>query len=151
MTVHFTCKSCGSGIHVYPKIDASLIQCDVCNEKQQVDFTSDHCQGSLRECPGCKRQDFYSQGDFNRKIGVILFVIAAIFSIFTYGISLILLWVIDMFLFKRLPQIAICYKCKAVLRQVANIGDIKPFDHEKNDRIVYADDDFKENTLLNRP
>ena len=141
-------KNCGSGIHVYPKSDAHVIQCDVCNKEQKVEFNEAHCQNILKECPDCRRRDFlFPEGILNRKIGVLLFVIAAIFSVFTYGISLIVLWMIDFFLFKRLSQIAICYKCQTIFRQVDNIGDIRPFDHEMNDRIVYADHDFKGNSL----
>ncbi|MCY4523363.1 MAG: hypothetical protein OXB84_01360 [Halobacteriovoraceae bacterium] len=147
MTVHFTCKNCGSGVHVHPNKDAGFIQCDVCGEKRQVGFSTDHAGGVLRECPECGRKDFYCQRDFNRKIGVFLFVIASILSIFTYGISLVVLWLVDMFLFKRLAQIAICYKCQTIFRGVDNIGEIRPFDHEMNDRIVYSNADFKGNPI----
>lgn len=45
-----------------------------------VNFTNDHEAGILKDCPICARQDFYKQKDFNRKIGVALFVVAAILS-----------------------------------------------------------------------
>jgi hypothetical protein len=81
--------------------------------------------------------------DFNRKIGVLLYVIAAILSIWTYGLSLFGLWLLDFFLFRRLKLIAVCYKCQTIFRKVKNIEGIRDFDHEMNDRIVYADHDFK--------
>lgn len=51
MTVHFTCKNCGSGIHVYPSVEAHRIKCDVCDAEQEVKFDHDHEQGILKVCP----------------------------------------------------------------------------------------------------
>jgi len=143
MQVQFTCTNCGSSIEVIPSEAAKHIQCSICLQNQDVHFTVEHEQGVLKECPCCQRHDFYSQKDFNRKIGVTLFVIAAIASIFTYGLSFFVLWIFDYFLFKKLGSIAICYKCQTIFRKVSNINEIRPFDHEMNDRIIYSDHDFK--------
>ena len=143
MEVTLTCSECGSAIHIYPSIDAKEAQCGVCQTFNPVKFNADHDQGVLKDCPSCERKDFYKQKDFNRKIGVILFIIAAILSIWTYGISLIVLYLFDLLLFRRLGDIAICYKCQTVFRGVQNLADIQGFDHEMNDRIIYADHDFK--------
>jgi hypothetical protein len=151
MTVQFTCQNCGSGIHVYPESSAHQVECDVCKTKQEVTFNQDHETGNLLVCPGCQRQDFYSQKDFNRKIGVIFFVLAAIIStiLLYFGVNplwylstFIFLYALDFILFKRLKAIAICYKCQAVFRDVKNIDEIPEFDHEMNDRIIYSDHDF---------
>ncbi len=69
--------------------------------------------------------------------------IAAILSIWTYGLSLVVLWLVDIFLLKKLSLVAICYKCRTNFRNLTNMTDIRDFDHEMNDRIVYADHDFK--------
>jgi hypothetical protein len=108
-----------------------------------VHFNHEHEQGVLKECPVCSRQDFYKQKDFNRKIGVALFIIAAILSIWTYGLSLVGLYLVDLFLFRRLAMVAICYKCRTNFRGLANMLEIRDYDHEMNDRIVYSDHDFK--------
>ncbi len=152
MTIHFTCKNCGSGIHVYPNMASGYIECEVCQTKQEVSFKKEHEDGILKECPSCSRQDFYSQKDFNRKLGVIIFVITAIIStllfIFNFGPTwyigiFILVYAIDFILFRKLKMIAICYKCNTIFREVKNINDVLPFNHEMNDRIVYKDHDFK--------
>ena len=101
----------------------------------------EHEQGTLTTCPSCRHKNFYTQKDFNRRIGVFLFIVAAVLSIFTYGISLIALWLMDFFLFKKLGTVAVCYKCRAVFRHVLNMDQIGPFDHETNDRIVYSKED----------
>lgn len=152
MTAHFTCKNCGSGIHVYPSLEAGLVKCDVCQHEQAVHFDQNHVDSQLLDCPGCGRKDFYSQKDFNRKLGVIFFVIAAIISTIMlwqgmgpqwYLSTFIVLYLIDFLLFRKLNQIAICYKCDAIFRNVKNIANIPGFDHEMHDRIVYSDHDFQ--------
>jgi hypothetical protein len=151
MTVLFTCKNCGSGIHVYPSTEASKIQCDICQVEQEVHFTKEQEESVLKDCPGCERKDFYSQKDFNRKLGVMLFVLAAIIStiLLWFGINplwylstFVFLYILDFILFRRLKQIAICYKCNAIFHDVNNIQEIRGFDHEMNDRIVYSDHNF---------
>jgi hypothetical protein len=141
MKIEFTCNDCGSGIEVHPALEATSVKCDVCSHIQDVKFTENHVKGILKECPACERKDF------NRKIGVVLFVIAAILSIWTYGISFIVLYAFDFFLFRKLSQVVICYKCLTNFREVQNVTDIAGFNHEMNDRIVYSDHDFEGKTL----
>lgn len=143
MEVQITCKNCGSSIEVLPDVKATKVDCDVCKHVMDVNFSQEQEQGILKQCPVCTRQDFYQQKDFNRKIGVLLFVVAAALSIYTYGLSLPAAWLIDVFLLKRLNTVAVCYKCQTIFRKVSNIKEIRDFDHEMNDRIVYSDHDFK--------
>lgn len=143
MEVQITCNSCGSSVEVLPDHTAKKCQCEVCQHITEVNFTPAHEEGTLKDCPVCARMDFYKQKDFNRKIGVALFVIAAILSIWTYGLSLVVLYLCDLFLFRRLAMVVICYKCKTNFRKVKNVMEIGDYDHEMNDRIVYSDHDFK--------
>jgi len=143
MTVLCTCPECGSGIHVAPSLEAKKAQCTICEHTIDIEFNKDHMNGAVKDCPSCKRKDFYGQKDFNRKIGVMLFVIAAILSIWTYGISFIVLWLFDLLLFKKLGWVTICYKCQTIFRNVANQDEIHEFNHEMNDRIIYSDHDFE--------
>lgn len=142
MTVQITCSECGSGIHIYPSQQAQKAICDICSHETHVHFCQDHEKGELHECPVCARKDFYRQKDFNRKIGVAIFIIAAILSIWTYGVSFIVAYAIDFLLFKKLGEVAICYKCQTIFRNVKNLADIHPYNHEMSDRIVYSDHDF---------
>lgn len=143
MNMTLTCENCGSGVHLTPGTDIKTAECKICNHTQPVKFNETHVKAELTDCPCCSRKDFYKQKDFNRKIGVALFVIAAVLSIWTYGISFIVLYMMDLLLYRKLPEIAICYKCNSIFRGVSNILDIHGFNHEMNDRIVYADHDFK--------
>lgn len=147
MSVQITCTGCGSSVEVHPDHNAKKVDCEVCNHTMDVNFTAKHEAGVLEECPVCTRQDFYKQKDFNRKIGVGLFIIAAILSIWTFGLSLVALYLVDLFLFKKLSLVAICYKCQTNFRNLSNMNAIRDYDHEMNDRIVYSDHDFKGKAL----
>ena len=143
MSVQITCSSCGSGVEIHPDLNASKAKCEICQHVTDVHFTQSHVEGELKECPVCSRQDFYKQTDFNRKIGVTLFIIGAALVPLTYGLSLVVLWLMDVFLLKKLATVAICYKCQTNFRGLKNMDAIAPYDHEMNDRIVYSDHDFK--------
>ncbi len=143
MEIQITCPACQSSVEVFPDHLASKVECEICKHVIDVKFTKDHEEGILKECPVCTRMDFYKQKDFNRKIGVLLFVIAAVLSIWTYGLSLVVLYLLDLFLFRKLAVVAICYKCQTNFRKFKNIVEIRDYDHEMNDRIIYSDHDFK--------
>ena len=143
MEITLTCENCGSGVNIHPSEGDSLAKCKICDFETKLQFDGIKNGEELKSCPCCQRKDFYKQKDFNRKIGVALFVLASILAIFTYGISLIVLYVIDFFLHRRISDIVICYKCQTIFRSVSNIDEIGPFNHEMNDRIIYADHDFQ--------
>jgi hypothetical protein len=143
MTLQITCPNCKSSVDVYADDHEVVTDCGVCGHHIPLKFTAAHAQAKLESCPVCERQDFYKQKDFNRIIGVSLFVIAAILSIWTYGLTLIALYLVDLFLFRKLNMVAVCYKCSTNFRGIANMGQIHDFNHEMHDRIVYSDHDFK--------
>ena len=142
MEVTLTCPECRSAVSVYPSSQASLTECDVCQKEIPVSFSSRHEEGFLEDCPACGRKDFYRQKDFNRKLGVLFFVVAAIASVWTYGMSLVALWLLDLFLFRRLGSVVICYNCQGIFRGSKEEDKIAEFDHEAHDRIVYSGEDF---------
>lgn len=155
MDITLTCDGCGSAVSISPTKDANVAVCKICSKEQKVIFTQNHFEAKLCECPKCERKDFYKQKDFNRKLGVSLFVLAAIISVWIflteyapYAVApFLILYVFDFILFRKLQPIAICYKCNSIFRNVANISDIHDFNHEMNDRIVYSDHDFKGENL----
>lgn len=152
MTVQITCSKCHSSIHIYPNESAKIAVCDICQNEENIHFTKGHEENQLKTCALCERQDFYVQKDFNRKLGVSLFVCAALLSTALLWVGahpiwylsvFVLLYAADFFLFRRLDLIAICYKCQTIYRNVKNIDELDGFDHEMNDRIIYANHDFK--------
>jgi hypothetical protein len=148
LKITLTCPECESGVNVAPTKNANTAKCDICSHEIPVHFKEEHFKSVVNECPCCERRDFYKQKDFNRKIGVILFVVASVIYLFTfdytYGVpvSLIVLWLIDLLLFKKISPVVFCYKCQTIFRKVANVDAIYDFNHEMNDRIIYSDHNF---------
>lgn len=154
LKIHYTCGTCHSGNEIslhknsYTKESVTLKdKCHICGQEQDINISPDNHGDELHMCYICGRKDFYQQKDFNRKIGVLLFIIAALLSVWTYGISLIILYLIDLFLFSRLGNVVVCYKCQTIYRNVSNLSGIQPFNHEMNDRIIYSDHDFQGKSL----
>lgn len=145
--VQATCPQCASSIEFYPAVNAKQVECSVCQFLLPIDCSENLEKGNLDQCPVCKTFDFYCQKDFNRKIGVILFVLASIASFWTYGISFIVLYLLDFMLFQKLQWVVSCYKCSTLFRNIKNKDQINPFDHEKNDRIIYNKEQFLKNPL----
>ena len=48
---------------------------------------------------------------------------------FTYGLSLVVVAIIDCLLYKRIQDEAVCYKCREEFKNVDIPERIKPFDH----------------------
>ena len=144
MEVVLTCGSCGSAVPVRPSPGTRRADCPACSRGHPVRFGPGHLAGDPAPCPSCGRRDLYRQKDFNRRAGVLLFALAAVLSVWTYGLSLVALWLVDLLLHRRLGDVAVCYKCRAVFRNAAAaaLARVPPFDHETNDRVVHAGHDF---------
>jgi hypothetical protein len=147
MKIQITCPQCKSSIDIEPTAEVNATQCSICTHVMDLKMNASLVAGELKECPVCDRKDFFKQKDFNRKIGVALFVIAAIASIWTYGISLIVLYLMDLFLFRKLGWAVVCYNCQTIFREIKNIDEVEPFNHEMNDRIIYSGHDFQGKNL----
>lgn len=81
------------------------------------------------QCPSCGCKHFYHQKDFHRAVGCLVILGGAILVPFTYGLSLMAVAIIDWFLYKRVPDEAVCYKCCAVYKNVRIPDGMTVFDH----------------------
>ena len=92
---------------------------------------------SLSQCPACGCTHMYRQKDFNRAIGVAILVVGIAFAYFTYGISLLVVTLLDWLLFRRVKEVGCCYDCGAQYRKTDLVKTLEPFnlvlhDHYKN-------------------
>ena len=104
------------------------IACRNCKKNQienQTDIFSK--DATLNQCPCCGSAHLYRLKDFNRRIGVILIIVGVILAYFTYGISLIIVTLIDWSLTKIVGDVGICYKCQAQFRGSPAIKKLEPF------------------------
>ena len=83
--------------------------------------------GSLVACPWCATTDLYIQKDFPQGLGLLIVIVGfAISTVFWYLEMPIVTYLVllssallDMFLYYRVPDVTICYRC---LSQVAGAG-----------------------------
>jgi DNA-directed RNA polymerase subunit RPC12/RpoP len=74
-------------------------------------------QQMVDACPACGGRQLYVQRDFNRKVGLGIVVLGAVFAPFTpYYASLMAAALLDAALYAVLPEITICYRCEAHFR-----------------------------------
>jgi hypothetical protein len=70
----------------------------------------------LSRCLHCGQDRLYVQKDFNKKAGLWVFIVAAILSVPTWGLSLLAATLIDLVLYYALGDATLCYACGAVHR-----------------------------------
>ena len=90
-------------------------------------------------CPICGCKDLYKKKDFNQAIGCLIILIGAIFVPWTYGISLLLLSLVDYVLYNRVKDSVECYKCKSEYKGILVPDHIKPFDHHTAELYEYSE------------
>ena len=83
----------------------------------------------LQSCLACGGRELYVQRDFNQRAGLAIVVVGAVLAPFTpYYSSLLVAALIDAGLYALLPEIAICYRCKAHYRRFRRNPGHQPFD-----------------------
>jgi hypothetical protein len=145
--IEITCGKCGSSVDLIADNMLKTANCKICGHSQELNLAKALVEsGDLVSCPCCQRKDFYQQPDFNRKVGIFIFTLGAIITLYTfdetYGLPIILFWLLDVLLYKWVPTVVICYKCATNFRKLTNVASIPAFDHEMNDRIIYSNHDF---------
>ena len=83
-------------------------------EKIKLQASSQHEKISV--CSSCDSRDLYLQKDFPRKIAIPIVILGMIAVPFSYGISLIVVAVIDWLIFRRTQWMLVCYRCRSEYR-----------------------------------
>jgi hypothetical protein len=94
-------------------------------------------------CAICGCRDLYTQKDFNRKLGLAIVALGAVLAPFTKLISLFVCALIDLILYRLLPFITVCYRCKAIFRGFPDNQDHQGFNLGINDRYRSAENNAK--------
>ena len=81
------------------------------------------------ECPDCGCTHLYKKKDFNQSLGCLIILIGAVFVPLTYGLSLVLLFLLDLALYRRIKDSIECYKCKTEFKNVVVPKNFTNFDH----------------------
>ncbi len=91
---------------------AASCACAMCKKDIALKPSDDLLQrGEVAQCLFCGHGYFHHRSDFNKGLGCAILLVAIVFSVWTYGLSLVVAAAIDWVLFKRLPPLVVCYVC----------------------------------------
>ncbi len=102
-----------------------LLACDSCGRRYAIDEAAQR----LEQCPICDCRRFFRQKAFPRALGIGLVAAGAVLVPFTYGVSLMVLALVDLIIYRRVPVMAVCYLCRAEFRGVPVPARILAFRH----------------------
>jgi hypothetical protein len=103
------CPRCGRGLTIAPRPEGGVPR-------------------RVERCLRCGLDRLYTQKDFNRTLGLAVFVVAAILSVPTWGLSLVAATIIDLVLYFVLGDVTLCYGCGAQHRGFEKNPAHGPFD-----------------------
>ena len=122
LQVRAECDGCGAPLAATGH--AGTLACGTCRRSYDVTAAAD-----FEQCPICGCRRFFRQKAFSRVLGIGLVVAGAILVPFTYGISLMVLALVDLLIYRAVPMMAVCYLCRAEFRGVPVPDRILPFRH----------------------
>jgi DNA-directed RNA polymerase subunit RPC12/RpoP len=114
MSLAFVCDRCDRPV-VHPVDRATdAAECPACGMRHALRVGADAVAvRRVDRCLRCGLDHLYLQKDFNRKLGLGVFAVAALLSVPTWGLSLLAATLIDLGLYYFLGDVAICYRCLA--------------------------------------
>ncbi|MEE8106320.1 MAG: hypothetical protein V3T86_12365 [Planctomycetota bacterium] len=134
MSVEFGCPACGKAIEGEPGTEVACRRCSAAASLSAVAPDTD-----LASCLACACPDLYKHRDFNQKLGILVVVIGFVGWLTTGSfLWMVAAVVIDYGLYHFLPDVVICYRCKAHHRDLRGIPKIAPFDLEKHEHYRFV-------------
>ena len=125
MNVTFGCPSCGRALETEP---GGRVACARCGAEASLPAAD----GAIEGCLACGCDELYRHRDFNQKLGLLLIAAgAALALLLTSFLPMIAAALLDLVLYLLLPDVAICYRCKAHHRGFDGIAGLKKFDLER--------------------
>ena len=138
MRVRTQCAACG--LPFLATVEAgSPLPCPDCSVERAVGTAGWSAEEARVEtCPLCECRHLYRQRDVNRAWGCGLILLGAVFVPWTYGLSLVGLSLVDLWLYRRLKDAVVCYKCDTVYRDAVPLKRQTDFDLLKHDVLKYG-------------
>jgi hypothetical protein len=129
MTAAFACDACGRAIRVPLDRPRDGADCPGCGRRHPI-RVDDALVGSgvLSRCLVCGLGRLYVQKDFNKRLGIAIFAVAAILSVPTWGLSLLAATLLDVGLYHLLGDVTLCYRCGVQYRGFRKNPEHLPFD-----------------------
>ncbi|HKB16087.1 MAG TPA: hypothetical protein VKF62_08470, partial [Planctomycetota bacterium] len=141
--VEVPCPSCRRPV----RAETASVACPSCGTRLDLATSSIPPGGALASCRSCGCPDLYRQKDFPRKVGLAI-VGAAALLVFVAVASRLPFWAIyvpllgaaalDAALYLALPEVVVCYRCRAKHRGYATEPRPAPFDPAVHDRYAFG-------------
>lgn len=140
MRIRTQCRVCGLPFREKLGRDERALLCPNCHDERPIDLQgwSTTVPSRVDRCLLCGCRHLYRQRDFNRAAGCLLVVIGAILVPWTYGLSFLVLALVDLVLYFRLPEAVVCYRCDTVYRDARPSSRQTEFDLLKHDVLKYG-------------
>jgi hypothetical protein len=134
------CRDCGLPFRAELRPDTLTLPCPNCGHARTVATTgwSDIPNATVDVCPLCDCRHLYPQRDFNRALGCTLVAIGAALVPWTFGLSLLAFGLVDLWLYRRLKEVVVCYRCDTVYRDARPLPRQTEFDLLKHDVLKYG-------------
>ena len=125
MQIVAKCPQCDAGLPVHAAEAPPAIRCGRCSRDIPLTFTDAVRQDvAVDRCPVCNGADFYTRKDFDPKLGLAVVIVGAAISAIFYwlGQDLIAYSIlggavfIDLLVYRRLRDLAVCYRCHSEFR-----------------------------------
>ncbi len=133
-SVHYLCLQCEAGLA--RNAGEPPRACEHCGAPSGVIAPPENA--AIARCAACGHEQLYFQKDFNRRTGIALVVVGAIFVPWTWGLSLLGVTILDYIVWRIVKDVIVCYGCQAVHRGYPIPPALKPFDLVIHDRHVYG-------------
>ena len=125
MKVTLRCPTCDSGLGIDAAAPLHQATCGGCGTAMPLVITDAvRVDEAVDACPLCEGNDFYFRKDFDPKLGLTVMVVTAFISavFYWYGLDLVAYGIlgavalIDLFVYRRLKSLSICYRCHTEFR-----------------------------------
>jgi len=140
MRVRTQCRECGLPFRAVLSPETADLACPNCGVARAVapDGWTDAPEPQVETCPLCGCRHLYRQRDVNRALGCGIVALGAAFVPWTFGLSLIACGLIDLWMYRRLKEAVVCYKCDTVYRDARPGPRQGEFDLLKHDVLKYG-------------
>ncbi|MFN7182038.1 MAG: hypothetical protein ACK4NF_05110 [Planctomycetota bacterium] len=129
MLLKGNCPECKKGFNINLWETRSSFTCFGCGKEFNKKIIDDIIKTQrIDQCPICNSRDFWIDKKFPKHIGLCFVVIAAILVPFTYGISFIILFALDLILWFLLRSRVNCYLCETEFVGFPKNSSYKKFD-----------------------
>ncbi|MBI4178200.1 hypothetical protein HY522_02100 [bacterium] len=133
--INFYCRACGNGFLLAGPPFPENSHCEKCDLDYPLNPRAIGAPDDpVRICPRCGGEEFYIQKDFNRNLGLVITILAALSVYLVFGLTwkslvgLLVIAALDAVLYHVLPLITLCYRCKTIFRGFPLNPDHQAFD-----------------------